>query len=151
MPFPLRLKAPLADKTRSFHDQIEVKQKELQPWNAKINQKQAEVDLARSERETLTRKFEAVREAKEEATNTKNRLQGEKEDKVNIIIFFVVGGTTTHKEIGNGTATSTPTQSWNGWRTRQTETTFASTPAGCYTASISLTSFSARPGGDPEV
>jgi structural maintenance of chromosome 4 len=78
----------LADKTRSFHDQIEVKQKELQPWTIKTNQKQAEIDLAKSERENLARKFEAVREAKEEAENTKNRLVGEKEAKVGGITFF---------------------------------------------------------------
>ena len=81
------MKAKLADKTRSFHDQIEVKQKELQPWTIKINQKQAAIDLAKSERETLARKFEVVREAKEEAENTKARLQGEKEAKVSAIIL----------------------------------------------------------------
>ena len=78
----------MADKTRSFHDQIEIKQKELQPWTIEINQKQAKIDLAKSERETLARKFETVREAKEEAENTKNRLQGEKEAKASDIPFF---------------------------------------------------------------
>ena len=75
----------MADKTRSFHDKIEVKQKELQPWTIKVNEKQAAIDLAKSERETLARKFEAVREAKEEAENTKTQLQGEKEAKVGVI------------------------------------------------------------------
>ena len=75
----------MADKTRSFHDKIEVKQKELQPWNIKVNEKQAAIDLAKSERETLARKFEAVRQAKEEAENTKTQLQGEKEAKVGVI------------------------------------------------------------------
>lgn len=82
----------LIDKTRSFHDQIEVKQKELQPWTIKINEKQALIDLAKSERENLARKFEAIREAKEEAENTKTRLQGEKEAKVSIIPFFPMLG-----------------------------------------------------------
>lgn len=81
---------PLADKTHSFHDQIEVKQKELQPWTIKVNEKQAAIDLAKSERETLARKFEAVREAKEEAENTKSRLQGEKEVKVSFFTFLSV-------------------------------------------------------------
>jgi len=89
---PLRLTVPPADKTRSFHDQIEVKQKELQPWTIEINQKQAKIDLAKSERETLARKFEVVREAKEEAENTKNRLQGEKETKVSVTPFFQCDG-----------------------------------------------------------
>ena len=83
---------PPADKTRSFHDQIEIKQKELQPWTIEINQKQAKIDLAKSERETLARKFEAVREAKEEAENTKDRLQGEKETKVCAISSFQCEG-----------------------------------------------------------
>lgn len=84
---PRRLRTPFADKTRSFHDEIEVKQKELQPWTIKVNEKQATIDLAKSERETLARKFEAVREAKEEAENTTTRLQGEKGAKVSVILF----------------------------------------------------------------
>jgi structural maintenance of chromosome 4 len=79
----------LVDKTRAFHDQIEVKQKELQPWTIKINEKQGAIDLAKSERETLARKFEAVREAKEEAENTQTQLRGEKEAKVGVISFFL--------------------------------------------------------------
>lgn len=71
----------LKDKTRSFHDKIEVKQKELQPWTIKFNEKRAAMDLAKSERETIAKKFEVVREAKEEAESTKSRLQGEKEAK----------------------------------------------------------------------
>ena len=81
----------MTDKTRSFHDQIEVKQKELQPWTIKINEKQADIDLAKSERETLARRFEVVREAKEEAENTKTQLQGEKETKVGVVSFFPWG------------------------------------------------------------
>ena len=38
----------ILDKTQGFHDQIEVKQKELEPWTAKINSKQAEIDVATS-------------------------------------------------------------------------------------------------------
>ena len=126
----LRLKTPLADKTRSFHDQIEIKQKELQPWTIQINQKQAKIDLAKSERETLARKFEAVREAKEEAENNKNRLQGEKEVKVSVVSFLQCEGTKTHRGIGSGAARSAPTQSWNGRRTRQIETASPSTFSG---------------------
>ena len=131
-PYFSQLMVPLVDKTRSFHDQIEVKQKELQPWATEINKKQAAIDLAKSERETLVRKFEAVREAKEEAESTKNRLRGEKDAKVSIIpFFFGMGGTAAHRVIGSRTARSTPTQSWNGRRTRQTKTAFASMSVGC--------------------
>lgn len=108
----------LAGKTRSFHDQIEVKQKELQPWTIKVNEKQAAIDLAKSERETLARKFEAVREAKEEAESTKIRLQSEKEAKVSVFTFFSVAGTITNGAIGNGAARSTPTEGRDGRRAR---------------------------------
>ena len=108
----------MADKTRSFHDQIEVKQKELQPWTIKVNEKQAAIDLAKSERETLARKFEAVREAKEEAENTKIQLQGEKEAKVGVISFFLCEGIMAHSAIGSRSTRSTPTQSRNGRGTR---------------------------------
>ncbi|CDO73402.1 hypothetical protein BN946_scf185013.g36 [Trametes cinnabarina] len=57
----------LKDKTQVFHDQIEVKQKELQPWAAKIDAKQAEVDVATSERDALKKKAEAAQEAREKA------------------------------------------------------------------------------------
>jgi structural maintenance of chromosome 4 len=90
-PTPKPLKGPLADKTRTFHDQIEVKQKELQPWTIKSNEKQAAIDLAKSERETLARKSEAAREAKAEAEATKTRLQGEKEAKVRLPYHFNFG------------------------------------------------------------
>ncbi|KAG6907476.1 hypothetical protein DXG01_008812 [Tephrocybe rancida] len=63
----------LKDKTQVFHDQIEVKQRELQPWTAKINAKQAEVDVASSERDALTKKAEALEVARKEAQET---LQG---------------------------------------------------------------------------
>ena len=118
---------PLIDKTRSFHDQIEVKQKDLQPWTIKINEKQAAIDLAQSERETLARKFEAVREAKEEAENTKTRLKSEKEAKVRVSTFPSDACTITHGDIGSGTARSTPTESRNGRRTCQAKTAIGST------------------------
>lgn len=70
------------DKTQGFHDQIEVKQKELQPWTAKINAKQAEIDVASSERDALARKAEALKEARKEAQENLENLQGDQEVKV---------------------------------------------------------------------
>lgn len=70
------------DKTQGFHDQIEVKQKELQPWTAKINAKQAEIDVASSERDALARKTEALKEARKEAQENLENLQGDQEVKV---------------------------------------------------------------------
>ena len=84
------------------------------------------MDLAKSERETIAKKFEVVREAKEEAESTKSRLQGEKEAKVSVTLSVDAGGM-VHQATGSGTERSTSTESWNGWRTRQAETALAST------------------------
>jgi structural maintenance of chromosome 4 len=70
------------DKTQGFHDQIEVKQKELQPWTAKINTKQAEIDVASSERDALAKRAEALKEARKEAQGNLGNLQGDQEVKV---------------------------------------------------------------------
>ncbi|KAF8899368.1 hypothetical protein BD779DRAFT_1607830 [Infundibulicybe gibba] len=69
----------LKDKTQVFHDQIEVKQKELQPWTAKINKKQAEVDVASSERDALAKKAAAIGESSREASETLTQLQSDLE------------------------------------------------------------------------
>ncbi|KZT27497.1 RecF/RecN/SMC protein [Neolentinus lepideus HHB14362 ss-1] len=71
----------LKDKTQVFHDQIEVKQKELQPWMAKINTKQAEMDVATSERDALAKKAQAVKEALQDAQETVEKLESEHETK----------------------------------------------------------------------
>ncbi|TDL26418.1 hypothetical protein BD410DRAFT_783474 [Rickenella mellea] len=71
----------LKDKTQVFHDQIEVKQKELQPWTAKINTKKAEVDVAVSERDTLAKKAEAVKNSLNEAQESLANLQGDHDAK----------------------------------------------------------------------
>ncbi|KAF9469527.1 RecF/RecN/SMC N terminal domain-containing protein [Collybia nuda] len=72
----------LKDKTQVFHDQIEVKQKELQPWTAKINTKRAEIDVASSEREALVKRAEALKTAGKEAQETLEGLQGDQAVKV---------------------------------------------------------------------
>ncbi|KAG6864805.1 hypothetical protein C0991_007028 [Blastosporella zonata] len=72
----------LKDKTQVFHDQIEAKQKELQPWTAKINAKQAEIDVASSERDALTKKAEALELARKEAQETLNGLSSDNVVKV---------------------------------------------------------------------
>lgn len=70
------------DKTQVFHDQIEVKQRELQPWTAKINAKQSEIDVAVSERDTLAKKAEAIKTAYVEAQSVLEQLQSDHETKV---------------------------------------------------------------------
>jgi structural maintenance of chromosome 4 len=70
------------DKTQVFHNQIEVKQKELQPWTMKINAKQAEVNVAQSERDTLAKKAESIKDALAEAAEKEKELREEHQTKV---------------------------------------------------------------------
>ena len=72
----------MSDKTQVFHDQIEVKQRELQPWKAKINAKQAEVDVAISERDALAQKAEGLRAQLREAQQASEALKGDQQAKV---------------------------------------------------------------------
>ncbi|KAJ7132829.1 RecF/RecN/SMC [Mycena crocata] len=72
----------LKDKTQVFHDQIEAKQKDLQPWTTKINAKKAEVDVATSEREALAKKAKAVQDAAEEASIKLEQLQVDQQAKL---------------------------------------------------------------------
>ncbi|KIO24616.1 hypothetical protein M407DRAFT_26046 [Tulasnella calospora MUT 4182] len=74
-------KPPLTDKTEVFHAQIEAKQKELEPWNAKINKKQAELDLATNERNMLAEKAEAIQASVDDAVKSVEDLTGEKRAK----------------------------------------------------------------------
>ena len=71
-----------SDKTQVFHDQIHAKQKELQPWTAQINTKQAEIDVATSERDALAKKAQALQVSSKEAGETLKALQEDLETKV---------------------------------------------------------------------
>ncbi len=75
------LRSPLPDKTQVFHDQIEVKQKELQPWNAKIDAKKAEIDVATGERDALRKKAEGVKASREQAESDLQKLREDLEAK----------------------------------------------------------------------
>jgi structural maintenance of chromosome 4 len=72
----------LSDKTQVFHDQIEQKQRELQPWKTKINQKQAEIDVKTSERDMLVKKAEGIRQASAEAQEALESLKSDQKSKV---------------------------------------------------------------------
>ncbi|KAJ7262256.1 RecF/RecN/SMC [Mycena haematopus] len=72
----------LKDKTQVFHDQIEAKQKDLQPWTSKINAKKAEVAVATSEREALAKKAKAAQDAIEEASNNLEQLRADQTTKL---------------------------------------------------------------------
>ncbi|KAI9511860.1 RecF/RecN/SMC N terminal domain-containing protein [Russula earlei] len=72
----------LKGKTQVFHDQIEQKQKELQPWKMKVNQKQAEIDVKASERDMLVKKAEAIRQASAEAQEALEKLRSDQKAKI---------------------------------------------------------------------
>ncbi|TFK70065.1 hypothetical protein BDN72DRAFT_839506 [Pluteus cervinus] len=72
----------LKDKTQVFHEQIETKQKELQPWTTKINKKQADVDVATSERDALAKRAEQLKTASQEAQDTFQQLQSDQQVKI---------------------------------------------------------------------
>ncbi|KAH9980780.1 RecF/RecN/SMC protein [Russula compacta] len=71
----------LKDKTQVFHDQIEQKQKELQPWKTKINQKQAEIDVKTSERDMLVKKAETIKQGSAEAQEALEKLRSDQKSK----------------------------------------------------------------------
>ena len=71
-----------SDKTQVFHVKIEQKQKELQPWKTKINQKQAEIDIKTSERDMLVKKADTVKQASVEAQETLEKLKSDRKTKV---------------------------------------------------------------------
>jgi len=57
----------LKGKTQGFSDQIALKQKSLEPWNAKINQKQSAMAVAQSELDILKEKANSGQKAIDEA------------------------------------------------------------------------------------
>ncbi|KAF7298253.1 SMC hinge domain-containing protein [Mycena chlorophos] len=76
-----KIRDSLKDKTQVFHDQIEAKQKELQPWTGKIDAKRAEVDVATSERDALATKAQAFQESMDKAASSLAELETEQKDK----------------------------------------------------------------------
>lgn len=82
------------DKTQVFHDQIQDKQKELQPWTAQINAKQAEIDVATSERDALVEKAETLRTQTKDAEEMYSSLQLEYKSKV--LFIFATNGSSSY-------------------------------------------------------
>lgn len=69
-----------------FHDQIEAKQKELQPWTTKINAKKAGIDIATSERDALARKAAGLKDAVKDAQDDLEQQQAAQQAKVSRIL-----------------------------------------------------------------
>lgn len=62
-----RIRDTLKEKTQGFSDQIAAKQKSLEPWGEKINEKQSSIAVAQSELDILHEKANASNNALEEA------------------------------------------------------------------------------------
>ncbi|KAG8797776.1 hypothetical protein FRC16_008533 [Serendipita sp. 398] len=74
-------------KTQGFTKQIEAKQKELQPWTAKIRQKEGEIKIAQNEQESLKKKVESIKNAGSEAKAAVDALKADKDSKASINLF----------------------------------------------------------------
>lgn len=85
----VHLTVVLSDKTQVFHDQIEVQQKELQPWTAKINAKKASIDVATSERDTLVKKAAGLKDAVKDAQADLDAKQATQETKVSMYCLLL--------------------------------------------------------------
>ena len=70
------------DKTQVFSNQIKAKQQALQPWTAQISEKQAVVDIARSEHATLSSKVEEAKNAGAQAKGQLDKIKAERQEKV---------------------------------------------------------------------
>ncbi|KAJ3897169.1 SMCs flexible hinge, partial [Lentinula edodes] len=75
----------LRDKTQKFYDQKESLQKDLQPWTAKINAKQKEIDVARGERDALVKKVESIQTTLHEAETHLEKVNSDQEEKVKLL------------------------------------------------------------------
>lgn len=71
----------MAGKTEEFSQQIEVHQKELAPWTAKVVAKQGEVDMAQSEHDLLQEKAKSMRSNFEQAEAALSALQSAQKSK----------------------------------------------------------------------
>lgn len=80
----------VTDKTKHFQDQIEAKQRELQPWAAKTNEAQRRVDVCSNERETLVQKARDAQKALAEAQEQLKGLQDTQVTKVLHILYLIL-------------------------------------------------------------
>jgi structural maintenance of chromosome 4 len=80
----------LSDKTQVFRDQITVKQRELEPWNTKINKKQADINVATSERDSLNKKAEDAQNAYTQANELLENLRNEQQEKARAVVYCSV-------------------------------------------------------------
>lgn len=71
-----------SDKTHQFTTKIEAKQRELEPWTAKISEKQSLIDVATSERDLLAQKATGAQSSIEDAAAAIDALKDSDATKV---------------------------------------------------------------------
>jgi hypothetical protein len=76
------------DKTDEFTNKIEVKQRELEPWAAKISEKKSAIDVAESERKVLATKASAMEQGLAQAKVDLANLTANEAGKVSPACFF---------------------------------------------------------------
>ncbi|CCG83748.1 protein of unknown function [Taphrina deformans PYCC 5710] len=69
------IRLSLKDKTQVFTDQIEVKQKQKQPWDAQISEKQSALEVAKSELDILNEKSSQMTRELESVTEQLKELE----------------------------------------------------------------------------
>nr|KAK5432386.1 Structural maintenance of chromosomes protein 4 [Exophiala xenobiotica] len=72
----------LKGKTQGLSDQIAAKQKSLEPWNAKMNQKQSEIAVAQSELDILTEKANSEQKAIDQAKEKIESIEANRAEKL---------------------------------------------------------------------
>lgn len=72
----------LKGKTQGLSDQIAAKQKSLEPWNAKMNQKQSEIAVAQSELDILKEKANSGQKAIDQANEKIESIEASRESKL---------------------------------------------------------------------
>lgn len=75
------IREALKGKTQAFSDQIAIKQKSLEPWQEKINQKQSAIAVAESEMNILREKANAGAVALEEMENKVASIEERRKEK----------------------------------------------------------------------
>jgi len=73
-----------------FQIKIDAKQKELEPWNDKINKKKRDLDLAQGDKDELERKAKEHEDNLAAASSNVQQLKDAQAEHVGIVIFFTI-------------------------------------------------------------
>ena len=80
-----RIREDLKGKTQGFSDQIAAKQKSLEPWNEKIDQKQSAIAVTQSELDILREKADSGQKAIDQASSKIKTIEADKTAKLEAI------------------------------------------------------------------